>query len=265
MRKETCALADLRFFRLWELGRLSIFLKSGAWPMQMEGPTGPESAIPGWFGRVRDGFPPAADLQDKQEGDDDMTMFHDGNRRLQEAYGGRAVADRIVEMVESSEISEEFRDFIQSCPFFFLASSANDVTDCSFKGGAPGFVRVTDPRHLIFPDYDGNRMYKSLGNIVENPNVGLLFMNFGAEEGQGALYLRVRINGRARVHDEHEALASYPGAQRIVEVEVAHVYPNCPRYVPEMRMVAPSRHLPEAGRDQPTPEWKKIPPIAELL
>jgi predicted pyridoxine 5'-phosphate oxidase superfamily flavin-nucleotide-binding protein len=194
-----------------------------------------------------------------------MAMFHQGNRALQDRYGGRAVADKIVEMVESSEISDDFRDFIQSVPFFFLATSSGETTDCSFKGGAPGFVRVTAPDCLIFPDYDGNRMYKSLGNILENPNVGLLFMKFGAEEGQGALFLRVRVNGRATLHDDHPVLGDYPGAQRMVEVKVQHVYPNCPRYVPHMQEVAPSRHVPKAGEDQPVPEWKKIPPIAELL
>ena len=194
-----------------------------------------------------------------------MAMFHDGNRKLQDAYGGRAVADKIVDMVESSEISEDFKAFIEACPFFFLATSANGTTDCSFKGGDPGFVRVTDPRTLIFPDYDGNRMYKSLGNIIENPSVGLLFINFGAEEGQGALFLRVRINGQARVHDNHDELASYPGARRLVEVAVDHIYPNCPRYIPEMEMISQSRHLPRKGEEQPVPEWKKIPPIAEIL
>ncbi len=194
-----------------------------------------------------------------------MTMFHEGNRTLQDRYGGRAVADRIVEMVETDTFTDEFREFVESVPFFFLATSAAGNTDCSFKGGAPGFVRVTGPSRLVFPDYDGNRMYKSLGNILENPNVGLLFMKFGAEEGQGALFLRVRINGRATVHDEHEALETYPGAQRIVEVDVDHIYPNCPRYVPHMEQVTPSRHIPKEGEGQPTPEWKKIPPIAELL
>lgn len=194
-----------------------------------------------------------------------MTMFHEGNRALQDKYGGRAVADRIVDLVESDSISDEFREFIESVPFFFLATSAGENTDCSFKGGSPGFVRVTTPKTLIFPDYDGNRMYKSLGNIVENPNVGLLFMKFGAEEGQGELFLRVRINGTATIHDEHAALDSYPGAHRIVAVAVAHVYPNCPRYVPHMTLVEPSRHIPEAGKEQPTPAWKTIPPIAEVL
>ena len=194
-----------------------------------------------------------------------MTMFHEGNRTLQDRYGGRAVADRIVEMVETDTFTDEFREFVESVPFFFLATAAAGNTDCSFKGGAPGFVRVTGPSQLSFPDYDGNRMYKSLGNILENPNVGMLFMKFGAEEGQGALFLRVRINGRATVHDEHEALETYPGAQRIVQVDVDHIYPNCPRYVPHLEQVAPSRHIPKEGEEQPTPEWKKIPPIAELL
>lgn len=194
-----------------------------------------------------------------------MTMFHAGNRTLQDRYGGRAVADRIVEMVESDSINDDFRAFIEATPFFFLATSSDSATDCSFKGGAPGFVRVTGPKQIIFPDYDGNRMYKSLGNILQNPNVGLLFMQFGAEQGQGALFLRVRINGKARIHDTHAALDSYPGAHRIVEVEVEHVYPNCPRYVPQMEMVAPSRHLPEPGKTQPVPAWKELPPIAELL
>jgi len=194
-----------------------------------------------------------------------MTMFHDGNRTLQDRYGGRAVADKIVEMVESDAISDDFKVFIESVPFFFLATSANGNTDCSFKGGDPGFVRVTGPNTLVFPDYDGNRMYKSLGNILENPNIGMLFIKFGAEEGQGALFLRVRVNGDAVVHDEHPALASYPGAHRIVEVTVRHIYPNCPRYVPEMEMTAPSRHVPKKGQEQPTPAWKELPPIEELL
>ena len=183
-----------------------------------------------------------------------MPMFHDGNRTLQDRYGGRAVADKIVEMVESDAFNDDFKAFIESVPFFFLATSAHGVTDCSFKGGAPGFVRVTSPNTLVFPDYDGNRMYKSLGNILENPSVGLLFMKFGAEEGQGALFLRIRVNGQAQVHDDHPALSTYPGAQRIVEVTAEHIYPNCPRYVPEMREITPSRHIPAAGTDQPTPE-----------
>lgn len=108
-------------------------------------------------------------------------------------------------------------------------------------------------------------MYTSLGNILTNPSVGMPFMKFGAEEGQGALFLRVRIDGEATVHDDHAARQDDPGLHRIVEVKVNHVYPNCPRDVPEMREVGPSRQIPEPGKEQPTPAWKEIPPIAELL
>ena len=194
-----------------------------------------------------------------------MSMFHEGNRTLQDRYGWRGVADKIVEMVETPTFTEEFQDFVEAVPFFFLATSSGENTDCSFKGGEPGFVRVPAPDRLIFPDYDGNRMYKSLGNIVENPNVGLLFMKFGAEEGKGELFLRLRVSGKASIHDDHEALADYSGAKRIVQVDVTHIFPNCPRYVPHMQVVAPSRHIPQAGKDQPTPAWKTIPPIVELL
>lgn len=194
-----------------------------------------------------------------------MAMFHEGNRELQDRYGGRAVADRIVELAASDTINDDFKTFIESVPFFFLATAAGENTDCSFRGGAPGFVRVTAPDRLIFPDYDGNRMYKSLGNILVNPNIGLLFVRFDAESGQGAMFLRVRVNGTATIHDDHEALAGYPGAHRIVEVAVRHVFPNCPRYVPHMTEVEPSRHLPVAGEERPVPEWKRIPEIAELL
>ena len=103
-------------------------------------------------------------------------------------------------------------------------------------------------------------MYKSLGNIVENRNVGLLFMKFGKEEGEGAMFLRLRVGGKASIHDKHEALSRYPGAKRIVEVAVTHIFPNCPRYIPHMELVSPSRHIPKAGEEQPTPAWKKRPP-----
>ena len=80
-----------------------------------------------------------------------MTMFNDGNKTLQDRYDGRAVADKIVELVETPTFNDEFKAFVESVPFFFLATSAGDNTDCSFKGGEPGFVRVTAPDQLIFP------------------------------------------------------------------------------------------------------------------
>jgi len=110
-------------------------------------------------------------------------MFGAGSRDLQDKFNGRAVADRIVENVESSVFTDEYRKFVEAAEFFFLATSSGEITDCSFKGGAPGFVQVIAPDRLIFPDYDGNRMYKSLGNIVDNPNIGMFVAGRQANRG----------------------------------------------------------------------------------
>lgn len=192
-----------------------------------------------------------------------MAMYGEGSRELQDRYKARAVADVINKATASPVFTEEYQEFIASCSFFFLATSGAENTDCSFKGGPEAFVKITGPDTLVFPDFDGNRMYKSLGNIVENPNVGMLFIKFDAEES--ARYLRVRINGKATVHDDHPEKASFPGAKRIVEVKTEHIYLNCGRYIPEMTMVAPSRHIPKEGEEQPVPAWKMKPGIKEAL
>src|SRR5262245_39360248 len=104
-------------------------------------------------------------------------MYHEGNRSLQDRFGSRQMADRLEEKLTRTAFTEDDKAFVESVPFFFVATAdAQGRPDCSFKGGAPGFVRVTGPSELSFPDYDGNGMFKSLGNLAVNPNVGLLFI-----------------------------------------------------------------------------------------
>ena len=135
----------------------------------------------------------------------------------------------------------EDRALIERARMFFLATAnAQGQPDCSYKGGLPGFVRVVDDRTLAFPDYNGNGMYRSLGNVLVNPRVGLLFIDF--EHPQ-----RLRINGEATVHDTDPLLAEFEGAQLIVRVRATRIFPNCPRYVHEMRLVKHSVYAPCAA------------------
>src|SRR5512139_2292496 len=107
-------------------------------------------------------------------------MFHDGNRRLQDQFDSRRISDRLEEKLTRHAFTDQDRGFIDQALFFFLATAdAQGRPDCSFKGGSPGFVRVIAPDELAFPDYDGNGMFKSLGNILVNPAVGLLFIDMG--------------------------------------------------------------------------------------
>ena len=95
-------------------------------------------------------------------------FYHAGMRQLQNRYEGRAIPDRLEQHRMRRTFNDEDRRFIESAPFFFLSTASATSVDCSSKGGAPGFVRVTGDTTLAWPDYDGNRIYRSLGYILEN-------------------------------------------------------------------------------------------------
>jgi hypothetical protein len=180
-------------------------------------------------------------------------MYHEGNRRLQADFDSRRIADRLEEKLTRTAFTAADKAFIESAAYFFIATAdAEGRPDCSFKGGAPGFVRLTGPSELAFPDYDGNGMFKSLGNVVANPNVGLLFI---ALHGKPA---RLRVNGAARVSRDDPLLKETVGAQLIVRVTVRAIFPNCPRYIPRMEIAEPSIYVPQAGCDPPEPAWKSF-------
>lgn len=180
----------------------------------------------------------------------DSIMFHEGNRRLQDQFESRRIADRL-ENFARTEFTPDDRAFIERAPYFFLATAdAEGRPDCSFKGGMPGFVMITAPSELAFPDYDGNGMFKSLGNILVNVEVGMLFI---AMHGKPQ---RLRVNGTATVSSEDPLLERTVGAQLMVRVTARVIFPNCPRYIPDMQLIDPSIYLPRAGFDPPEPAWK---------
>jgi hypothetical protein len=111
---------------------------------------------------------------------------------------------------------------------------------------------------LAFPNYDGNGMFKSLGNVLVNPQVGLLFIDFENPK-------RLRVNGRATVTNNDPLLPEYPGAQLIVRVYAEAIFPNCPRYIHRMQVIEESAYTPCAGHTPPVPKWKLRPEFREVL
>ena len=189
----------------------------------------------------------------------DRPMYHEESRRLQDQFDTRRLADRLVERLTRTTFNDEDRAFIESLNMFFLATTdAEGFPDCSYKGGDPGFVRILDERTLVFPSYDGNGMYKSLGNIRANPGVGLLFLDFTQAK-------RLRVNGTATVSADDPAMSMFEGAQLLVRVTPHHVFPNCPRYIPKMQVVEPSPYVPRPDVVAPVPKWKKFPHFNEVL
>src|SRR4030095_9221896 len=156
----------------------------------------------------------------------------------------------LVEVVAHAAFTDKDREFIQSRPMFFLATAdAEGRPDCPYAGGRPRFRRVPhrggrpgcgpvlDPQTLAFPSYDGNGMFKSLGNLVVNPHVGLLFIDFERPN-------RLRVNGRAEWRENAPLLAAFVGAQLVVRVRVEAIFPNCPRYIHKMQQVETSEYAP---------------------
>jgi uncharacterized protein len=177
--------------------------------------------------------------------------YHGGNRHFQDRFDTRRLADRIDQRLVRDSIDDDDRAFIERMDMLFLATAdADGSPNCSYKGGDPGFVRVLDPHTIAFPSYDGNGMYLSMGNVLANPRVGLLFIDF--ERGK-----RMRLNGVASIDEQDPLLAEYPEAQLVVRVRATEVFPNCPRYIHQMRLMERSRFVPHAECETPIPSWKR--------
>lgn len=185
--------------------------------------------------------------------------YHDGMRRLQDLRETRQLADRIEKVTLRGAFSDEDKAFIARCRMFFIATADEaGQPDCSYKGGAPGFVRVVDDRTLAIPDYDGNGQYRTWGNVLVNACVGLLFVDFETPK-------RLRVNGTATVSHEDPLLADFPGAVLIVRLTAERIFPNCPRYIHKMQLVEESVYLPRADYTPPVPAWKTYDVFKDAL
>jgi predicted pyridoxine 5'-phosphate oxidase superfamily flavin-nucleotide-binding protein len=186
-------------------------------------------------------------------------MYHPGNRELQDRFDTRRLADRLEEVKVHDTFTPDDKAFIERLDMFFLATAdADGQPTCSYKGGDPGFARVVDERTLVFPSYDGNGMFLSLGNARQTGKVGLLFVDFENQR-------RLRVNGTARLSFDDEALAWYPEAQLIVRVTATKIFPNCPRYIHKLALVERSKFVPVEGCETPAPAWKQTDWAKDVL
>jgi predicted pyridoxine 5'-phosphate oxidase superfamily flavin-nucleotide-binding protein len=189
-----------------------------------------------------------------------MGFYHDGQRAVQGRFASTALADRLEQVTHRTALTQADADFISAASFFFLATAdAAGRPDCSYKGGAPGFVRAAAPDLIVFPDYDGNGMFRSLGNIGVNPAVALLFIAMDAAPK------RLRVNGRAVVAFEDPMLADFAGAQALIKVTPEHIFPNCPRYIHDLGAGAESPDSPHAGAPPIEPAWKSFDAFKDVV
>lgn len=200
--------------------------------------------MPGWGQN-------AANNHTDEEATEPMSrLYGDQHRALQERFESRPMADRIEQIALKTEIGPEEKAFIESRDLFFLTTVDHQGRPTvSYKGGNPGFVRAIDATTLIFPSYDGNGMYLSMGNVLKTKQVGMLFIDFENR-------WRMRLNGEAAIDAQDPLMADYPEAQFIVRVTAREVFPNCPRYIHQMKLVQRSKFVPKPECATPVPAWK---------
>jgi len=186
-------------------------------------------------------------------------LYGPNHRALQDRFDTRRLADNVEQRVVGTEINPEHRAFIESRDMFWLATIDHEGRPTvSYKGGDPGFVRVLDGKTVAFPCYDGNGMFYSMGNLIGNGQVGMLFVNFEKPH-------RLRVQGTASVDDNDPLLKEYAEAQLIVRVAVTEIFRNCPRYVHRYQKVTPSEFVPRSNSETPLAPWKRVDDVQASL
>lgn len=186
-------------------------------------------------------------------------LYRDGQRALQDRFGTRKLVDTVSQVIVHDTLTDDDKGFIGSRDFFFLSTvNAEGWPTVSCKGGAPGFVRAADDTTLVFPSYDGNGMFLSMGNIAAAQRIGLLFIDFETPH-------RIRVQATAELSDDVTLLAQFPGAELVVRARIAQIFVNCPRYIHRMTRVESSRYVPDANGNAPLPAWKRIDAIQDVL
>lgn len=185
-------------------------------------------------------------------------LYGESHRALHEQFDTSRMATLLEEM-DTDQVEEQHKAFIESRDMFWLATvDAEGRPQCQYKGGEPGFIKVVDSKTVVFPSYDGNGRYHSMGNIGATSNIGMLFLDFESPN-------RLRLQGEASASADDPLLSEYLEAELIVRVNVTDVIINCPRYIHKMKRVKNSHNVPTADKETPYAEWKRIDVVQEAL
>jgi uncharacterized protein len=189
-----------------------------------------------------------------------MAFYTESQKKWQEQFQSRALADRVEQAIVADAIDPGLHQpFIESRDFFFLTTvNGSGEPTVSYKGGDVGIVTVIDPHTIAFPNYDGNGMFLSIGNIAETSKIGLLFIDFETPN-------RVRMQATASVMADDPLLPKYPGATLIVRANVDKVFLNCARLIHKHARVESSPYVPDASGETPYPAWKRIDFVQDAL
>lgn len=165
-----------------------------------------------------------------------------GEHLLQFAYGSSKRAERFYSDQVLDHLNEQMTEFIGRMELAFIATAdAHGEADCSPRSGPAGFIQVLDTKRIAYPEYRGNGVLASLGNISENPHVGMLLLDFTRDQ------IGLHVNGRARIVEDADLRLEFSGIlretvrgripERWVVVEIEESYIHCRKHIPRLRPV----------------------------
>ena len=187
------------------------------------------------------------------------SLYYDAHRALQEEFKTVKLAERLDTGWVHDGIGKDEAAFIGSRDMFFLSTvDPEGMPTVSYKGGPSGFVKVLDGSTLVFPGFDGNGMFYSIGNIAGQAKVGLLFIDFETPH-------RVRVQGHASVLRDDPLMAEYTEAKYLVKVDVTKIWVNCPRYIHKYRKLEQNKYVPRPDRETPLAAWKRLDLAGDVI
>ena len=184
-------------------------------------------------------------------------LYGDGARTLQETFDSTRLADALDAFTVHDALTDDDIALIREQSTVWISTvDADGWPDVSYRGGDVGFVEVVDEHELRIPSYDGNGMWRTLGNIADDGRVALLFIDT-------ARPWRMRLHGRATVSIEPADVERHHGAQAVIIVSVGRVFPNCGRYIHRNGEI--SKFVPRPDHEAPIPDWKRIEGLRPVL
>ena len=187
------------------------------------------------------------------------SVYGKTHRNLQDQFDSRKLADRLNDSIVKKEFDTDAKKFIESRDMFFLSTiNHNNMPTVSYKGGNPGFVKVINSKTLVFPSFDGNGMFMSMGNIKVNKNVGLLFIAFDKPH-------RLRVHGKASISKDKNLLKDFKEAELVVKIKLENYWQNCPRYIHKYVKIDESKYVPKKNVQTPLAGWKKTDLVQDVL
>ena len=174
----------------------------------------------------------------------------EGEHTLQERFGTKQSASAFYEKQMLDHLNSSMRDFISKQEMVFIATAdSKGECDCSFRAGKSGFIKVLSEKTLACPEYRGNGVMASLGNILENQNIGMTFIDFFEN------MIGLHVNGKARIVENDELLADKTldgvansiqeegtAPERWILITVEEAYIHCSKHIPHLNKLDKKIH-----------------------